>query len=179
MYGAWGIYCDGGSSDLLFEHNLVYRTTTGAFHTNAGHDQVFRHNIFAFGRHHQLSFDYPMANHTVRLENTIVLADNANLTNGDWSRMPTRARRNVIWDLSRKEEGRPAEGVLKALGAAYENPRFRDPAKGDFTLEPDSPALALGFIPFDVSAVGPRASGAERRPSAPSVPTGVICPHGN
>jgi hypothetical protein len=36
------------------------------------------------------------------------------------------------------------------------DPRFRDPRAGDFALAPDSPALALGFRPIDVSDVGPR-----------------------
>ena len=36
------------------------------------------------------------------------------------------------------------------------DPKFADPAKGDFTLKPDSPALALGFEPFDLHAAGVR-----------------------
>ena len=38
-------------------------------------------------------------------------------------------------------------------------PRFRDLAHFDFTLEPDSPALAIGFKPIDMSDVGPRPDG--------------------
>jgi hypothetical protein len=34
------------------------------------------------------------------------------------------------------------------------DPMFVDPAGGDFRLEPDSPALGLGFVPFDRSKVG-------------------------
>ncbi len=34
------------------------------------------------------------------------------------------------------------------------DPLFVDPANGDFQLQPDSPALKLGFVPFDVSKVG-------------------------
>ena len=33
---------------------------------------------------------------------------------------------------------------------------FVDPAKGDFALRPGSPALELGFVPIDLSGVGPR-----------------------
>jgi hypothetical protein len=34
------------------------------------------------------------------------------------------------------------------------DPLFVDPANGDFRLQPDSPALKLGFVPFDMSKVG-------------------------
>jgi hypothetical protein len=34
------------------------------------------------------------------------------------------------------------------------DPKFMDPANGDFRLEPDSPALKLGFVPIDLSAIG-------------------------
>jgi hypothetical protein len=34
---------------------------------------------------------------------------------------------------------------------------FVDPEKGDFRLKPNSLALKLGFIPFDMSKVGLRA----------------------
>ena len=36
------------------------------------------------------------------------------------------------------------------------DPRFRDPAHGDFTLEPDSPAESVGFVPIDMTGVGIR-----------------------
>ena len=34
------------------------------------------------------------------------------------------------------------------------DPMFVNPAGGDFRLEPDSPALKLGFVPIDLSKVG-------------------------
>ena len=34
------------------------------------------------------------------------------------------------------------------------DPMFVDPENGDFRLKPDSPALKMGFVPFDVSKAG-------------------------
>jgi len=34
------------------------------------------------------------------------------------------------------------------------DPGFADPANGDFTLSSDSPAVALGFQPIDMSRIG-------------------------
>ncbi len=45
------------------------------------------------------------------------------------------------------------------------DPRCRDPLRGDFTLAPDSHALALSFEPIDLSDVGPRT--AEKREDGP------------
>jgi hypothetical protein len=55
---------------------------------------------------------------------------------------------------------------LKHLGAQRQfgieqhsveaDPQFRNAAKDDFRLAPDSPALKLGFQPIDISQVGPR-----------------------
>jgi hypothetical protein len=36
------------------------------------------------------------------------------------------------------------------------DPLFVDPQRGDFRLRPDSPALAMGFEPFNISQCGPR-----------------------
>ena len=46
------------------------------------------------------------------------------------------------------------KGVDKASLAV--DPLFVDPENGDFRLKPNSPALKLGFVPFDVTKVGLR-----------------------
>jgi hypothetical protein len=88
---------------------------------------------------------------------------------------------NVLWDVSGAPpalgDGRGAGqgGLRKAYDLAawrvlgldrhsvVADPRFVDLAGRDLRLRPDSPALALGFRPIDLSNVGPRPRG-ERRP---------------
>jgi hypothetical protein len=36
------------------------------------------------------------------------------------------------------------------------DPKFVDPAKQDFRLQPDSPARNLGFEPIDMTRIGPK-----------------------
>jgi hypothetical protein len=38
--------------------------------------------------------------------------------------------------------------------SVFADPLFVDPAGGDYRLRPESPALALGFVPFDPRAAG-------------------------
>jgi len=59
----------------------------------------------------------------------------------------TAAQRNdaTAW----RETGRDPEGV-------FADPLFLDPAKGDFRLLPDSPAFAMGFVPWAFEQAGPR-----------------------
>jgi len=44
----------------------------------------------------------------------------------------------------------------KDNGAAVSDPKFADAPGLNFTLETDSPALAMGFQQIDMSNVGPR-----------------------
>lgn len=56
-------------------------------------------------------------------------------------------------DLGRQMLERQQRAGIDAHSLAVD-PLFVDPDNGDFRLKPDSPALKLGFIPFDVSEAG-------------------------
>jgi len=54
--------------------------------------------------------------------------------------------------------------------SVYADPLFADPAKDDYALRPDSPAFKLGFVPIDVSKIGP----VKRRCSCSTIPAGPL-----
>ena len=71
-------------------------------------------------------------------------------------------RNNVIWDANQRPllcaQMRWGEWRRLGLddGTIVADPLFAQPDRGDFKLLPGSPALKLGFQPFDVSTAGPR-----------------------
>ena len=50
--------------------------------------------------------------------------------------------------------GMVALAALAATGGVYADPLFEDAAANDFRLKSGSPALALGFEPWDYSVSG-------------------------
>jgi hypothetical protein len=48
------------------------------------------------------------------------------------------------------------------------DPRFVDPAKDDYRLMPESPALKLGFQPIDATQIGPRSEDHEHGATPPA-----------
>ncbi len=160
-YGGWGIYFDEGSSGIVAENNLVYRTTHGGFHQHYGHENIVRNNIFAYARDHQIQASRPENHLRFTFERNIVLGKGA-----QWLAGGIDANMRFDYNLYWREDG----GELRFGGddfAAWQakgqdthsrlaDPLFENPGAGDFRLKPNSPALALGFKPFDVSNAGAR-----------------------
>jgi hypothetical protein len=167
-YGGWGIYFDEGSSEILAEKNLVYRTTHGGFHQHYGATNIFRNNIIAFARDHQIQRTRPEPHPSFSFETNIVYFDSGSLLTGDWSKDTYRIDRNLYFDTRSstnptsmlfanetlekwRQRGHDVHSVIG-------DPLFVAPQKGDFKLHSNSPAFQIGFQPFDLSRVGPRTS---------------------
>jgi hypothetical protein len=158
--GGWGLYNDEGSSEIVLENNLVYRTKTGGYHQHYGRENVVRNNIFAYSMDGQLQRSRVEKHLSFTFENNIVYWNEGGLFHGCWGDANVLLRKNLYWDASgqpvRFEEKSLAEwqAAGKDAGSIVADPRFVDPAHGDFHLRPDSPAARIGFKPFDYSRAG-------------------------
>lgn len=161
-YGGWGLYTDEGSTGVVMENNLVYRTKCAGFHQHYGKENRIRNNIFAFNEEQQLQRTRTEDHISFFFENNIVFWDNDSpLLGSNWKDDNFRMDRNVYW-----RDGKPVvffEGLSfddwkskrnQDVHSAVADPGFVDAKGGDFRLKPDSPAIKLGFQPFDYEAAG-------------------------
>jgi parallel beta-helix repeat protein len=164
-YGGWGIYFDEGSSGILAENNVVYRTTHGGFHQHYGETNVVRNNIFAFARDHQLQRTRPEPHRSFSFVTNIVYFDSGSLLTGDWSGEQYQMDWNIYFDA--RPDAKPDQLSLGPCTwekwqerghdqhSLIADPLFVAPRENDFRLQPNSPAFSLGFRPIDLSGVGP------------------------
>jgi hypothetical protein len=174
-YGGWGIYFDEGSTGVVAEGNVVYRTNSAGFHQHYGKENVVRNNVFAFGGQAQLMRTRAENHLSFRLEHNIVCADHAPLLASDWSGTGFELDRNLYWDTAGAPAG-PMPGTSwdqwhargQDIHSLVADPLFVNPAGGDFRLKPGSPALKLGIKPPNVRDAGRRDRTAV--PAAPAAP---------
>ena len=161
-YGGWGIYFDEGTTHLVAENNLVYRTTHGGFHQHYGRENIVRNNIFAFGRDAQIQRSRVEDHESFLFERNIVLWNHGSLLAGDWHQLNVRFDHNTYWhqppgeirfaERTWDQWRRSGMDAHSKIG----DPHFINPAGDDFRLKDESSESLAGFRPFDLSAVGPR-----------------------
>jgi hypothetical protein len=164
-YGGWGIYFDEGSSGILAESNVVYRTTHGGFHQHYGETNLLRNNIFAFARDQQLQRTRPEEHPSFSFQTNIVYFDSGDLLGGDWSGDHYLIDWNLYFDArpgAQPDSLRMGPCSLQQWrqrnhdpNSIVADPLFAAPEKNDFRLQPGSPAFKLGFHPIDLGRVGP------------------------
>jgi parallel beta-helix repeat protein len=150
-YGGWGIYTDEGSSDIVIENNLVYRTEDGGFHQHYGAQNVVRNNIFALGQTAQIRRTRDEQHLSFTFEHNLVYWKEGKLLDGHWDGNHFKFDHNLYFRVG----GLPIQfnGLSWAewrrrgqdLHSLIADPLFVDPQHGDFRLKTDSPALRIGF----------------------------------
>lgn len=159
-YGGWGLYTDEGSSNILFENNLVYGVKTGGFHQHYGRENIVRNNILAFSRIHQLQATRAEPHRSFTFENNIVYWNQGALLAGRWNELNFVSRNNCFWNSAGAPFDFAGHSLAQWQAAGHEidsviaDPKFADAAKYDFHLAEQSPAIKLGFQPFDYSKAG-------------------------
>ena len=161
-YGGWGMYNDEGSTGIVWENNLVHDTQDGGYHQHYGRGNIIRNNIFAFQKEVQIRRSKPEEFLAFAFEQNIVLFREGRLfghVDKNWFDGRVFVNRNVYWKMGEpfdfagktwdewRNFGHDAEGVIA-------DPLFTAPENGDFTLRPESPALKIGFKPFDWRIAG-------------------------
>ncbi len=163
-YGGWGIYFDEGTSDILAENNLVYRTQDG-FHQHYGQQNTYRNNINGPSANAQITGNRIQKEDRKTIQDQNAFTYDHNIVYGwngpspqavpfpDEKLKPFRElyalHHNLYWN-----DGRQVVVPPRDKDALVADPLFIDPANDDYRLKPDSPALKLGFKPFDITPAG-------------------------
>ena len=170
--GGSGIVLDNGSAGMVVEHNLVHHVAAHSILFNFNDlGNVVQNNVFALADDSLMN----RAGDAGKLDQTGVFYRNIFCYDGArsrifrpdaWPNYDIVMDYNLYWDTT----GKPPKFLAmsfdqwkkKGLDAnsLVADPRFTDPAAGDYSLRPDSPAWKLGFKPIDLSRVGPRPASA-------------------
>ena len=165
-----GIYLDGGSSGILCENNICHDCGSGGIRIQHGTSCLtVINNISAFCGF-GLGIDSERTN--IFEYNIVYLDGEATPFRRvpQWQSYNKIIDYNIYWHAQAQplrfldfsfEEWQKKEGIKDIwytprmdVHSRVADPKFVDPAKRDFRLQPDSPAIALGFRPIDTSAVG-------------------------
>ena len=175
-YGGWGIYLDEGTAHLIVEHNLVHDTKDAPFNIHYARENVVRHNIFARGQHALASVSrIEPGSLSATFIHNLLIGPSEKLFyggyKGDVSRGALESEANCFWfpggrlascghpdtrtdvphHISYAAWRRAGHDALSIVA----DPKITEGRK-NWRLAPNSPALKLGFKPWDWSQCGPR-----------------------
>ena len=157
--GGWGIYNDEGSSNITVKDNLVYDVHTGMYHQHYGQRNLIENNIFAGSLDGQLQRSWVEDRLALTFRSNIVYWKQSPLFAGDWATY-TQLDHNLYWNAAGAPvtfEGKSLadwQKLGKDAGSLVADPLFVAPDRGDYHLRHGSPALKIGFVPFDYTQAG-------------------------
>lgn len=158
-----GLYLDEGSAEMLVENNFVYRVGTHGFNMNGGAQCLIRNNLLGpvYGNHAPFirCGKKAYARDNVFTHN-VSYCDSTNLVDAVWDKALCTSSSNIYWNCAGRDfkffDKTFAEWQARGqdAGSLVTDPLFEDAEHGDFRLKKNSPALALGFVPFDLTTAG-------------------------
>ncbi len=157
-YGGWGLYTDEGSTQIVFENNLVHDTKDASFHQHYGRENIVRNNLLAFSRDCQIRATRVEEHLSFTLEHNLILWDSGDALKGPFDKLRYESRSNLWWRLgggATNFAGKPFaawQASGKDQGSVVADPKCAGAARRVFALAADSPAHAVGFKPFEVRA---------------------------
>lgn len=134
-YGGWGIYLDEGSSGIQVEHNQVWKTASHSVHEHWGRQNIYRHNLFAFGGQGGIMINHETSHGWVthpapgsRAEYNILLTDgqpafhddDGLLNNQDIQKGFFSHDHNLMWD----EKAKARSAVWKS--SDWHDPKYKE-----------------------------------------------------
>jgi len=159
-YGGWGLYTDEGSTGIRMENNLVYNVKNGGFHQHYGKENIIRNNILAFSKLYQVQATRVEDHLSFTFDNNIVYFNEGVLLQGPWTRVRINMNNNCFFNAAGQEISFAGKTMdeWRQLGrdtdSIIADPLFVDAENLDFRLQADSPAVEIGFRPFDLSKPG-------------------------
>ena len=178
-YGGWGMYNDEGSTGFVWENNLVHHCQDAGYHQHYGRGNLVRNNIIAYCAEEHVRRSRPEDFLAFAFERNIVLLGDGKLfahADTNWNDGRVWLADNVYW--------KPDGPIKNFAGKTWKDwqfmgrdntsvvadPLFVAPERGDWTLRPESPALKLGFVPFDWKLAGVTGDDAWRKLAARAFP---------
>ena len=159
---AWGLYTDEGSKGILFHDNLVENCRDGAIHQHYGKENIHSNNIYTTFRVSGVWRTRKENHMTLHVRNNIFWwtdpESDMYRSRGEFEASKNAdIDGNLYWcahgDVSKKAFRGSDWSAWRASGndehGAVADPLFIDPEHGDWRLRTDSPALKMGFEPFD------------------------------
>lgn len=171
------IRTDGGQKDTVIRENIIYKCTSQGMMLKL--NNKFENNIVADiiapPRGYYISLrEGPLTGAVIKnniffssndVEKFIseLRSKNPDKTEDRRGRLVARIEdadvgKNIYYSVSAPKKARRLITELmereSSNGSLAVDPQFTDPANGDFTLKPNSPALRLGFIAIDQSEIG-------------------------